>query len=160
MPKCKKMTVQTSPSVSPTPFCATLFSARGLARFPDGGLLMTLAWMHRKSPAIRSAARWRFRAHRAALPRSGRRDSLPCPVEKILVEDDKAVGVRLADGTEHRSDVAISAADGHATIFDMLEGKYINDKIRGYYDDLPIFPPMIQVSLGVARSFARTAGRP
>jgi phytoene dehydrogenase-like protein len=64
------------------------------------------------------------------------------------------VGVRLADGTEHYADVVISAADGHATIFGMLEGRYVSDKVRGYYDELPIFPPIIQVSLGVARDLS------
>ena len=49
--------------------------------------------------------------------------------------------------------MVISAADGHATIFDMLEGKYIDDKIRGYYDELPLFPPLVHVALGVARTF-------
>jgi phytoene dehydrogenase-like protein len=43
-------------------------------------------------------------------------------VEKILTENGKAAGIRLVDGTEHRGDVAVSAADGHATIFDMLDG--------------------------------------
>jgi phytoene dehydrogenase-like protein len=66
---------------------------------------------------------------------------------------DRAVRVRLTGGTEHRGDIVISAADGHATLFDMLEGKYIDDKIRGYYDDLPLFPPLIHVALGVARTF-------
>jgi phytoene dehydrogenase-like protein len=74
-------------------------------------------------------------------------------VTGILVENDRAVGVRLADGSEHRSDIIISAADGRTTIFDMLEGKYINEEIRGYYDKLPIYPPLIYVALGVARSF-------
>jgi phytoene dehydrogenase-like protein len=75
------------------------------------------------------------------------------PVEKILVENDKAVGVKLADGTEHRADIIISAADGRTTIFDMLEGKYIDDKIRGYYDNFQLFPPLIYIGLGVARKF-------
>ena len=74
-------------------------------------------------------------------------------VAKILVESDRAVGVRLADGSEHRSDIVISAADGRTTIFDMLEGKYVNDKIRGYYDNLLTIPPIIYVGLGVARLF-------
>ena len=74
-------------------------------------------------------------------------------VSRILVENDQAVGVRLTDGTEHRADIVISAADGHATIFDMLEGKYIDDKIQGYYDELPLFPPLVHVALGVARAF-------
>jgi phytoene dehydrogenase-like protein len=82
-------------------------------------------------------------------------------VVKILVEadpsgrGDRAVGVRLEDGTEHRADIVISAADGRTTIFDMLEEKYINDKIRGYYDNLPLFPPLLFISLGVARAFEK-----
>ncbi len=50
-------------------------------------------------------------------------------VEKILVEDGRAVGIRLADGSEHRADRVISAADGHATIFDLLDEKFVDDKI-------------------------------
>lgn len=76
------------------------------------------------------------------------------PVEKILVEDNRAVGVRLKDGSEHRADMVISAADGHATIFKMLEGRYLNDTIRGYYDNMPIFPGLVFVGLGINRSFA------
>jgi len=83
-------------------------------------------------------------------------------VEKILVEAssepgrsvDQAVGVRLADGTEHRADWVISAADGRTTIFDMLDGKYVDDKIRSYYDEWPLYQPEIQVSLGVARDLS------
>ncbi len=35
----------------------------------------------------------------------------------------------------------------------MLDGKYINDKIQGYYDKLPVYVPIIYIALGVARSF-------
>ncbi len=75
-------------------------------------------------------------------------------VERILVEHDRAVGVRLHNGVEHRAERVISAADGHATIFEMLEGKYLDDEIRSYYATWPVFPPLIQVSLGVARDFS------
>jgi phytoene dehydrogenase-like protein len=74
-------------------------------------------------------------------------------VEKILVEADRAVGVRLADGSEHRAARVISAADGHATIFDMLEGKYGDEKTREPYEKWPIFPALLFVGLGVNRSF-------
>ncbi|MGQ9554872.1 MAG: phytoene desaturase family protein [Anaerolineae bacterium] len=70
-------------------------------------------------------------------------------VDKILVQNDRAVGVRLEDGSEHRADYVISAADGHATIFDMLEGKYVDDTIRGYYEKLPRFPAIINIGLGL-----------
>jgi phytoene dehydrogenase-like protein len=61
--------------------------------------------------------------------------------------------VRLADGTEHHSDIVISAADGRTTLFDMLDGKYVDDKIQGYYDSLALFPSIVHISLGVDRSF-------
>jgi phytoene dehydrogenase-like protein len=80
-------------------------------------------------------------------------------VAEILVEadpsgqGDRAVGVRLDDGTEHRADIVISAADGHTTIFDMLGGNYVNDEIRGTYETLPLYQPILFISLGVDRSF-------
>jgi phytoene dehydrogenase-like protein len=76
-------------------------------------------------------------------------------VDKILVEDGRAVGVLLADGAEHRADFVISAADGRTTIFDMLEGRYVDDKVRGYYaGELPVFKPLVYLSFGVADALA------
>jgi len=75
-------------------------------------------------------------------------------VARILVEDDRAVGIQLADGSEHRADYVISAADGYSTIFEMLGGDYVNDTIRGYYRDLPVIQPLVFMGLGVKRSFA------
>jgi len=74
-------------------------------------------------------------------------------VEEILVEDDRAVGVRLADGSEHRADVVISAADGYGTIFRMLGGRYANAKVRERYHNWPLFRPLLMISYGVARTF-------
>lgn len=74
-------------------------------------------------------------------------------VSKILVENNHAVAIKLEDGSEHRADFVISAADGYTTIFDMLDGKYVNKTIRSYYKELPIFPPLIYVALGVNHSF-------
>lgn len=75
-------------------------------------------------------------------------------VEKILVEGDKAVGVRLANGSEHRSGRVISAADGYTTIFKMLDGKYADEKTREPYEKWPVFPPLLYIGVGVNRSFA------
>jgi phytoene dehydrogenase-like protein len=74
-------------------------------------------------------------------------------VEQILVEDNRAVGVRLIDGREFLAERVISAADGHTTIFKMLNGKYADEKVREPYDKWPIFPPLILVGLGINRSF-------
>ncbi len=76
-------------------------------------------------------------------------------VDKILVENDHAVGVRLSDGTEQRADLVISNADGHATIFEMLEGRYTTDLIRKFYDAVPQQQEMaLHISLGIARDFS------
>ena len=53
-------------------------------------------------------------------------------VEKILVENDRAVGIELADGSEYRANIIISNVDGRKTIFNMLDGKYMNETVRGY----------------------------
>ena len=76
-------------------------------------------------------------------------------VEKILVENGRAAGVRLADGTEHRADVVISNADGRKTIMDMLEGKYLDEKIRSACAEPPDATAWsAHVFLGVRRDLA------
>jgi len=74
-------------------------------------------------------------------------------VEEVLVEDNRAVGVRLADGSEHRADIVVSAADGYSTIFQMLGGRYVDQTIRDRYDNWPLFQPILIVTFGVARQF-------
>lgn len=70
-------------------------------------------------------------------------------VESILLRNDRAAGIRLTDGTEHHSEYVLSAADGHATIFNMLKGQYADDSIRSLYREVPLAPTSVQVSLGV-----------
>ncbi len=127
------------------------------AELPDYSmivLLMALAWHHQKQAgyAVGGSLEFAQAIERRYLDLGGE-INYKSPVDKILVENDEAVGVRLIDGTEHRGDTVISAADGRTTIFDMLEGKYINDKLRNHYDSSPLFPPLIQIALGVNRSF-------
>ncbi|MGB8489572.1 MAG: NAD(P)/FAD-dependent oxidoreductase [Bacteroidales bacterium] len=74
-------------------------------------------------------------------------------VTKIITDNNRATGISLEDGSEHRASRVISCADGYSTIFRMLGGKYIDDKIRGIYDKWPVFPPLIFIGLGVNRVF-------
>ena len=117
--------------------------------------LVTLAWMHARdagypiggSLALAQAIERRYLE-------LGGEISYGARVEKVLVEAGRAVGVRLADGTEHRADDVISAADGRATIFDLLEGRYVDAAIRRAYQTRSILRPLVQVSLGVARDLS------
>jgi len=74
-------------------------------------------------------------------------------VEEILVEEDRAVGVRLADGSQHRAGAVVSAADGHGTIFGMLGGRHADEKTRARYANWKLIRPMLMVSFGAAREF-------
>jgi phytoene desaturase len=74
-------------------------------------------------------------------------------VEEILVRDDRAVGVRLVDGTEHQADAIVSACDGYSTIFKMHGGRYVNQKIRDRYAQWPRFRPLLMINYGVATEF-------
>jgi phytoene dehydrogenase-like protein len=117
-------------------------------------MLMTIAMMHQKRAGYVLGGSMKLsKAVEKRYLDAGGEIRYKSRVSKILVENNRAVGVKLADGSEHRADYVISAADGHATIFEMLEGKYINDKIRGYYDKMLIFEPLIYIGLGVNRSF-------
>jgi phytoene dehydrogenase-like protein len=76
-------------------------------------------------------------------------------VEKILVEGDRAVGLVLDNGETVRGDLVISAADGHGTIFDLLEGRYVDRKIcRNYDGGMTPCKSILQISLGVDMDFS------
>jgi phytoene dehydrogenase-like protein len=131
-----------------------IFNLQNPPEFPIMVVLMTLAWMHQKTAGYPIGGSLELaKTIEDRFLNLGGKIHYKSKVEKILVEDKKAIGIRLEDGSKHQSDFVISAADGHSTIFDMLEGKYINKKIKGYYDNMPVYSPIIYVGLGIANSF-------
>jgi phytoene dehydrogenase-like protein len=72
-------------------------------------------------------------------------------VAKILVENDRAVGVRLEDGQEFEADYVISCGDGYNAIFNLLEGKYLDERIQKRYNTWPLCRSYITLSYGVNR---------
>ncbi|MFC2102767.1 phytoene desaturase family protein [Bacteroidota bacterium] len=75
-------------------------------------------------------------------------------VSGIIIEDDKAVGITLSDGSEHRGDIVISASDGHTTMFDWLKGKYNTKAVVDAYSKYTLFPPLVYVSLGIDSDYS------
>jgi len=138
------------------PFLRESFSSIfNMPEFPMIALLMTLAFKHRDAAGypIGGSLNFAKSIERRYLDLGGE-IGYKARVAKIITENNHAVGVRLADGTEHRADLIISAADGHATIFDMLDSQYLNEEILNNYREMPIFQPIIQVSLGIGRDFS------
>ncbi len=74
-------------------------------------------------------------------------------VDRILTENNNAIGIQLTDTNKYFSNIVISAADGYNTIFKMLEGRYTDERIKKIYDKWLLFPPLIFVGIGVNRKF-------
>lgn len=122
-------------------------------------LVFALVWMSQRNAAyVVGGSQAIIRAIRARFEQLGGRLRLAAKVEKILVENDAAVGVQLAGGETIAADWVISAADGHATIYDMLGGKFVGETVEKTFRTLEPFPSYLQVSLGVAREFSHQAG--
>jgi len=118
-------------------------------------LVMTLAWMHNRSAGYPVGGSYKFaRLIEKRYKDLGGKISYDSKVAKIITEKGAATGLVLDNGKKVLSNTVISAADGYYTIFKMLEGKYIDNKLKKMYDDCKIFPSYVQVSLGVNREFA------
>jgi len=125
-------------------FLAIVFSlgwmADGNAGYPIGGSLGMIGLVEENYRNLGGRIRYKAR------------------VERILVEDGRALGVELAGGEMVPADVVVSAADGHATIFQMLGGKFVDEKIQKVYETYKPFPSYVQVSLGVGADLGGEPG--
>ena len=74
-------------------------------------------------------------------------------VEEILVENDRAVGVRLKNGEIHRADRVVSAADGCSTVYELLGGRYVSKALQKAHETWPLFKPIVMIHYGVERTF-------
>ena len=126
------------------------FFASGLSDLSFLAIVFSLAWMTKRnagypiggSLGLIGAVEDRYRELGGKI-RFGARAA------KVVVRGDKAAGVVLEGGEEIAADVVVSAADGHATIYELLDGRFLNDKIRHAYGNYKLFPSYVQVSLGV-----------
>jgi len=76
-------------------------------------------------------------------------------VADIIVEDNRATGVRLESGDEIGTDIVVWAADGHHLIFDILGGEYMSEEIRKMYTEWIPVQPLVQITMGVNRDMSR-----
>ena len=73
-------------------------------------------------------------------------------VVKINTESNVAKSINLENGTTISADIVISASDGYNTIFNLLEGKFVDNKINNLYSKHPMFPSVVMVSLGINKN--------
>lgn len=125
------------------------------SRFPALFLLISLGSLHNKNSGYPIGGSLPFaRLLEKKYLELGGMIHYKSKVIKINIKDDQATGITLENGEIHNhADIVISAADGHYTIFEMLGGKYIDEKIRKLYNEHPRWPSMVLVSIGVSRTF-------
>jgi prolycopene isomerase len=70
-------------------------------------------------------------------------------VKKIVVEDGKATGVELADGTKVRSRYVVSNADGRQTFLKLIGEQYLSPKLAKELKETRLTDSVFLVSLGV-----------
>ena len=73
------------------------------------------------------------------------------PVKKILVENGVAKGLLVRNNVIHNSDIILSAADWHFTLFDALDGKFVDKNAQDLKDlkKLEVFYSVLQIGFGI-----------
>jgi phytoene dehydrogenase-like protein len=131
-----------------------LMAIVGDARMSALVLVMVLGWRSRKNAGyVAGGSRAFAQAIAERYARLGGLARYNTRVVSVTVENGRATGVQCADGTAVPASTVISCADGHATIFKMLGGRYVNKQIRRLYDKGEVFPSLLQASLGVSQEF-------
>ena len=126
--------------------------AGGMEDFSTVGFLFVLLWFSQKNAGYPIGGSMPFTMRMAERYRSlGGIFKGKSRVEKIIIDGNRAVGVRMIDGTLKYADYIIGACDLHALIYDMLDGKYITPKIEKAFAKWPLFKPIVQVSFGISR---------
>lgn len=118
--------------------------------FPLLSLVITLAELHAKDGGFPQGGSLEFaRAIERRFLNLGGKILYKSRVVKILEENGRAVGIRLADGREIRGDYIISAADLRTTLYEMLDGKHIGPIHQELFQNCKLLPSMVQVSFGI-----------
>jgi phytoene dehydrogenase-like protein len=149
--KLSKMSGEEYGSRFSDPLLKSFFSIGDIGKMSAIAMILSLAWMNSGNAGYcigGSQALIRLIEERIAS--LGGKIRFKAKVAPILVENDIAVGVRLDSGENIMADWVISAADGHAAIFDLLGGTYVETAIRRTYEQRELFASYVQVSLGVA----------
>jgi len=131
------------------PLLRRFFGAGAMGRLSVLALIISLGWMSTGNAGYAiGGAQALIRLIVEKLTALGGQVRYGAKVEKILVENDVAVGLQLAGGEIVKADWVLSAADGHTTIYEMLGGKYRDKVVDAAYDNFETFPSYLQVSLG------------
>jgi phytoene dehydrogenase-like protein len=129
----------------------SFFGEGDMGKMPALALLISLAWMSEGNAGYCiGGSQALIRLIEERIEALGGRVHFRSRVIRVVVQEGRATGVELAGGEIIPADWVISAADGHATLFELLGGQYVDDLRRRTYAEKELFASYLQVSLGVA----------
>lgn len=131
------LTIQAGDHGMPPSRCPTAMHAAIVAHYFKGGYYP------------RGGARSLPKAFLKQLRKHGGKIQLKAKVDRILIEGDKAVGIRLADGTEVRAETVISNADPGITFGDMVGPEHTPRKVQRRLDKTRYSISGLSLFLGV-----------
>jgi phytoene dehydrogenase-like protein len=131
--RLRRLLTAAVPETAPAFFLMMIlgFLERGYLSRPVGG-----------TAAFRAAVERRFRG-------LGGEVFLHNTVDEVLVESDRARGVRLTDGTIIDADVVLSTSSMPETALRLLGGRYDAAVVRKRLDEWKLFDPIVLVTFGV-----------
>jgi len=137
------------------PLLRNFFSTGDVGKLTAIAMVLSLGWMNEANAGYCiGGSQALIRLIEKKINQLGGKIRYRAKVTRVLVDHDVANGVQLAGGEAIPADWVISAADGQGTIFQMLEGKYIDEAIRCIYDQRETFASYLQVSLGIGMDLA------
>ncbi len=77
------------------------------------------------------------------------------PVKKIITENNQAKALLVRNDVVHASDITISTADWYKTVFEYLNGEFVNDKILKLKEGkvLDVYYSVLLVSFGLKKTY-------
>jgi phytoene dehydrogenase-like protein len=139
------------------PLLKTAFEQAFIKEQPLLYTIMPFVWRHRKemgypkggSVFIASQIEKRYKD-------LGGKINFNSKVGKITTENNRVTGIVLENGTKINADIVISAADGRSTIYNLLDGKYKDNKTTERYesDIFETIDKTFYIALGINKDFA------
>jgi phytoene desaturase len=137
-----------------SPTLRKLFSRLAPAETPTLFLLMILGYLERGHLSRPEGGTAAFRdALVATYRKRGGQTRLHATVDEILVQADRARGVRLTDGEMLEADVVISTSSMPETVLRLLGGRYGADQVRARLENWKLFDPVVLLSYGISLAF-------
>lgn len=137
-PRLRRIFTRMFPETTPTLFLLMVlgYLERGFLSRPVGG-----------TSAFRDALERTYRS-------LGGEALLHSTVDEVLVENGRANGVRLSDGTMRAADVVLSTSSAPETVLRLLGGRYDAESTRDRLARWRLFDPIVLASFGVAEPYA------